>query len=76
MTCGTALRQVGASGGVSLPIIGRLLGHSQGATTERYSHLSADPLRAANEAMGGQIAAMLHGRKANVVPIDGKRSTR
>ena len=58
-----------------LPIIGRLLGHTQGATTERYSHLSADPVRAANEAMGSQIAAMLHGRKANVVPIDGKRST-
>ena len=63
---------VGASGGVSLPIIGRLLGHSQMVTTERYSHLSADPVRAANEAMGNQIAAMLHGRKGVVVPLKSK----
>lgn len=65
---------VGASGGVSLPIIGRLLGHSQMITTERYSHLSADPVRAANEAMGNQIAAMLHGKRGNVVPLKHKGS--
>jgi integrase len=65
---------VGASGGISLPIIGRLLGHTQGATTERYSHLSADPVRAANEAMGSQIAAMLHGKTASVVPLGKKAS--
>jgi hypothetical protein len=65
---------VGASGGVSLPIIGRLLGHTQGATTERYSHLSADPVRAANEAVGSQIAIMLLGKKANVVPLARKVS--
>ena len=63
---------VGASGGVSLPIIGKLLGHSQMVTTERYSHLSADPVRAANEAMGNQIAAMLHGRKGEVVSLKTK----
>jgi len=65
---------VGASGGVSLPIIGRLLGHTQGATTERYSHLSADPVRAANEAVGSQIAAMLLGKKAQVVALSKKAS--
>jgi integrase len=65
---------VGASGGVSLPIIGRLLGHTQGATTERYSHLSADPVRAANEAVGSQIAAMLLGKKAQVVRLSKKAS--
>lgn len=63
---------VGASGGVSLPIIGRLLGHSQMITTERYSHLSADPVRAANEAMGNQIAAMLHGKRGNVIALRAK----
>jgi len=66
---------VGASGGVSLPIIGRLLGHSQMLTTERYSHLSADPVRAANEAMGSQIAAMLHGRKGEVIALKARAST-
>ena len=38
-----------ASGGLSLPIIGALLGHSQPATTARYAHLYDDPLRAATE---------------------------
>jgi integrase len=60
---------VGVSGGASLPIIGRLLGHTKAATTEKYSHLAADPVRAANEAVGNQIAAMLRGRKAEVVPL-------
>ena len=34
------------SGGMSLPMIGRLLGHTQVQTTHRYSHLFDDPLRA------------------------------
>jgi len=50
---------VGAAGGASLPIIGKLLGHAKTATTERYAHLSADPLRAANEAIGQRIAAAM-----------------
>jgi integrase len=48
---------VGAAGGLSLPIIGALLGHKHATTTARYAHLSADPLRAANEAVGKRIAA-------------------
>lgn len=35
------------SSGVSLPIVGRLLGHTQPQTTERYAHLADDPLREA-----------------------------
>jgi integrase len=38
-----------ASAGLSLPVIGALLGHSQPATTARYSHLFDDPLRVATE---------------------------
>jgi integrase len=30
--------------GASLPIIGRLLGHTQAQTTMRYAHLADDPL--------------------------------
>jgi integrase len=52
---------VGASGGLSLPMIGRLLGHTQAATTQRYAHLAADPIRAANEAIGERIARMMKG---------------
>jgi len=46
---------IGASGGLGLPLIGALLGHKHAATTARYAHLSADPLRAANEAIGRKI---------------------
>ena len=34
------------SGGMLLPMIGRLLGHTQVQTTQRYAHLFDDPLRA------------------------------
>jgi len=34
---------VAVSGGMSLPMIGALLGHSQPRTTARYAHLAADP---------------------------------
>ena len=60
----------GASGGLGLPIIGRLLGHAQAATTARYAHLDNDPLRRASEAIGGRIAAALNGNPtAQVVPL-------
>ena len=45
--------------GLSLPIIGALLGHKHAATTARYAHLSADPLRAANETIGAELATAL-----------------
>jgi integrase len=46
------------SGGASLPLIGALLGHSSPVTTARYSHLYADPLRAAVERVGATIDAV------------------
>ena len=55
---------VAVSGGASLPIIGALLGHTNSASTQRYSHLHDDPLRAASEAIGGKIAASLSGSMA------------
>lgn len=45
-----------AGGGMSLPVIGALLGHSQPQTTQRYAHLSADPLNAASEIVGSRIS--------------------
>lgn len=38
---------VAAASGLSLPVIGALLGHKSSATTARYAHLAADPLREA-----------------------------
>ena len=48
---------VGAMGGLSLPIIGKLLGHIRTETTARYSHLADDPVRAANERIAERIAS-------------------
>ena len=60
----------GAGASLGLPIIGKLLGHSQAATTHRYAHLDADPLRRAVETIGNTIAAAMPGEKTeNVVPI-------
>lgn len=61
----------GAGGGMGLPIIGKLLGHTQAVTTQRYAHLDADPVRRASEAIGTQILDAMGGRlrKSNVVPI-------
>jgi len=50
---------VAVAGGMSLPLIGALLGHSQPATTARYAHLSSDPLRAASEAIGNRISGTM-----------------
>ncbi len=47
------------SGGLPLPIIGGLLGHTQAATTQRYAHLQHDPLREASERVGSGIAAAM-----------------
>jgi integrase len=58
---------VAAGAGMSLPIIGRLLGHSQPVTTARYAHLAANPVRAASNKIGGRITAALKGRTRTVV---------
>ena len=60
----------GAGGGLGLPIIGRLLGHMQPATTARYAHLDNDPLRRASEAIAGRLAAALDGNcQPHVIPM-------
>ena len=51
---------VGAAG-LNLPLVGALLGHTQASTTQRYSHLGADPVKAAAEAVGARVAAALEG---------------
>jgi integrase len=53
---------VAARNGLSLPVIGALLGHSQPATTARYAHLSADPLREAAGRIAGEIAGKMERR--------------
>jgi len=46
----------GAGASLGLQVIGKLLGHSQSATTQRYAHLDADPLRRAANLITQQIS--------------------
>lgn len=43
------------SSGLSLSIVGKLLGHTQASTTQRYAHLADEPLRQAAELFGSKI---------------------
>jgi len=52
---------IGAGASLGLPIVGKLLGHSQPATTARYAHLDADPLRRASNVIGDHLTAALAG---------------
>ncbi|MFI5012041.1 MAG: tyrosine-type recombinase/integrase [Hyphomicrobiales bacterium] len=63
---------IGAGGGLSLHIIGKLLGHTQGRTTQRYAHLADDPLREA----AAKIASVITGAgrsSASVTPFPAGR---
>lgn len=62
----------GAAAGMGLTIVGRLLGHADVKTTNRYTHFDADPMRRAADAIGSTLAAALGsngGAQSNVVSI-------
>lgn len=60
----------GAGASLGLPIIGKLLGHTQAATTHRYAHLDTDPLRRAVDTIGATISAAMSGERSGaVVPL-------
>jgi integrase len=44
---------------LGLPVIGKLLGHSQAATTHRYAHLDANPLRRAVNLIGERASGIM-----------------
>ncbi len=62
-SCATRRGGRGAGAGLSLPIIGKLLGHTQAATTQRYAHLAANPVRQAADRISGEIAAAMSGQQ-------------
>ena len=51
---------VGATSGLSLLFVGKLLGHTQASTTQRYAHLAEDPVRQAGEQISEAIATALN----------------
>ena len=53
---------VAVAGGDSLYLVGKVLGHQQARTTERYAHLSDDPVRAVADRTASQIAAAMNSR--------------
>jgi integrase len=64
----------GASGGLGLPMIGKLLGHVEARTTQRYAHLDNDPLRKASEAIANTIASAMGEGKESGKIVQLKRS--
>jgi integrase len=64
---------IGAGGGLSLPIIGRLLGHASPRTTQKYVHIADEAAREAAERINAVISGA--GKPgAPAVPISGRRS--
>lgn len=64
----------GAGAGLGLPIVGKLLGHAQSSTTERYAHLDNDPLKRGASIIGGEIAAAMGETQhtAEIIPLKAK----
>ena len=60
---------MGAGLSESLHVIGALLGHRDGANTQRYAHLSDDPVRAVADWISGHLAAAMAGKSGEVVPL-------
>ena len=57
----------GAAGGLSLPLIGALLGHKDPKTTQRYAHLADDPVKAAADRISAIIEAAMGGAPASKI---------
>jgi integrase len=62
---------IAVSSGLSLPVIGALLGHATPVTTHRYSHLLDDVQRAATERVSAVITGAASGE---ILPFKGGRS--
>ncbi len=58
-----AFASVAVCGSDSLYTVGAILGHRQAATTQRYAHLSLDPIRVAADRTASSIAGFLQPRR-------------
>jgi integrase len=68
---------VAAAAGSSLYILGKVLGHKQARTTEKYAHLDADPVQAVADRTARTIAeALKGGGPNNVLPAVSVRASR
>jgi integrase len=58
-----------AGRGVSLHMIGKLLGHRDPATTQRYAHLARDAVQAVNDEIGAAMQAAIKKPRSKVVRL-------
>jgi integrase len=58
-----------AGRGVSLQMIGKLLGHKVPATTARYAHLARDAVQAVNDELGAAMQAAIKKPRSKVVKL-------
>ena len=49
---------IAVMGGMSLPMVGALLGHKHARTTQRYAHLAGDPLHIAAEKIASGLISI------------------
>jgi integrase len=59
---------IGAEEGMGLSMVGKLLGHTQAATTLRYTHFDDTAQRRAANMIASQVAGAI-GNQGNVVPL-------
>ena len=66
---------VAVADGSSLYLLGKVLGHAQATTTQRYAHLALDPVRAVADRTARKIAGAMVGRSkaTNVVKLGSGR---
>ena len=63
----------GAGAGLSLPMLGKMLGHTQAQTTARYAHLAADPVKRAVDSVTSDIDAAMNANRAEVLGANGTK---
>jgi integrase len=62
-----AFASTAVAAGDSLFIVGKILGHRQSSTTERYAHLAPDPAKAVADRTAGRLAEMMRPIQIRVV---------
>jgi integrase len=73
--CRHSFASLALGAGVPLAMVGKLLGHRRASTTERYAHLAADDVAAANDAVGEALAVAI-APGGSVVKLATKRRRR
>jgi integrase len=65
---------VAVAGGDSLYLVGKVLGHRQAKTTEKYAHLRDDPVLAVADRAANTIAAAMKGDDGEVVELPNRKA--